>query len=97
MSLPSEALVAEIAQEVLLRLREHESLRYCVSRLSDPALDAELRPVIFRLLQQAGLVPQFVEQLLKINPDSAKALAKAFQSFERGPSLLFRDGSSQRS
>ncbi len=76
--------------DVLLRLvRSHEAqtLQYCILRMTDPAISLLEEMLIVRLLQQAGMVQQFIESLLSLDREAAQNLARKLQNAERGLDL----------
>jgi len=76
--------------DVLLRFarsHEQEAVRYCVQRMTEPDLSLMEEMMIARLLQQAGLVQQFVGALLSLDPRAAQNLARKLQTAERGLDL----------
>ncbi len=73
--------------DVLLRfVRSHEAqtLQYCILRMTDPGVDLMEEMLIVRLLQQAGMVQQFIESLLALDREAAQNLVRKLQSAERG-------------
>ncbi len=79
--MPSDALLR------FARAHETETLRYCLSRMTEPDLGFLEEAAISRFLMQAGLVPQFIESLISLDRESAQHLAQKFQHAERGLDL----------
>jgi HEAT repeat protein len=78
------------ASDVLLRFartHEQDTVRYCVHRMTEPDLSLIEEMMIARLLQQAGMVQQFVGALLSLDPQAAQGLARRLQNAERGLDL----------
>ncbi len=76
--------------EVLLRFartHEQEAVRYCLQRMTEPDLSLLEEMMIARLLQQSGMVQQFVGALLSLDPQAAQNLARKLQNAERGLDL----------
>ena len=76
--------------EVLLRFarsHEHDTVRYCIHRMTEPDLSLLEEMMIARLLQQAGLVQQFVGVLLSLDRQAAQNLALKLKNAERGLDL----------
>jgi HEAT repeat protein len=76
--------------DVLLRFarsREQDTVHYCIQRMTEPDLSLMEEMMIARLLQQAGLVQQFVGALLSLDPQAAQNLARKLQTAERGLDL----------
>ena len=76
--------------DVLLRLaRSHESqtLAYCTRRMTEPGLTLMEELIIVRLLQQTGLVQQYIENLLSLDREAAQNLVRKLQNSERGLDL----------
>ena len=76
--------------DVLLRFaRSHEqdTVHYCIQRMTEPDLSLMEEMMIARLLQQAGLVQQFVGELLSLDPQAAQNLVLKLQTAERGLDL----------
>ncbi len=73
--------------ETLLRIassRQSETLQYCVQRLADPSLRVSEEVVIAKLLQETGMVAQFIESLLSVAPEDARMMVGRFQNSDRG-------------
>jgi HEAT repeat protein len=76
--------------EILLRFartHEQDTVQYCVHRMTEPDLSLMEEMMIARLLQQAGMVQQFVGALLSLDPQAARSLARRLQNAERGLDL----------
>lgn len=76
--------------EVLLRFarsHEHDTVRYCIHRMTEPDLSLLEEMMIARLLQQAALVQQFVGVLLSLDRQAAQNLALKLKNAERGLDL----------